>query len=139
MDSDGTQESRCCKPWCTPLWGTISAIIGVALIIAAIIVPPAIRSLVDTKLCDQLCIPEAKDVSDPDYWQYSNWLTNDNSTVNPPEYYKYYFFNMTNVAAVVAGAKPVLQVVGPYVFQVRKFKSVTSCRTHNSHSTNNFN
>jgi hypothetical protein len=93
----GTSNKSCCKPWCTPFWGVLSAVLGVALVTApflslpyaallsfcgghlqvvfAIVAPPMIRNVVDTKLCDQLCIPEPKDANDPNYWSACSFPT----------------------------------------------------------------
>eukprot|EP00048_Salpingoeca_helianthica_P010198 m.146441 g.146441 ORF g.146441 m.146441 type:complete len:213 (+) comp15034_c0_seq32:2359-2997(+) len=52
---------------------------------------------------------------------WSSWTGTDET--KPPEYTSYFFFNVTNAAAVVQGAKPALKMIGPFTYVEKSVKS----------------
>jgi len=86
---------------------------------AAIFVPRIIQTVIDNEMCSQLCVPT---LNDPEY-VYEGWRTTDNDTVNPPTYWEFYLYNITNHPDMIQnGSKPVLQLCGPYVYKYREEK-----------------
>jgi hypothetical protein len=84
----------------------------------AVFVPRLIDNIIDTQLCESLCIPTP---SSPD-WMYENWRTTDNETINPPVYIEFMLYNITNLDAFKKGAMPVVELNGPYTYKYREEK-----------------
>jgi len=77
--------------------------------------PLMINKLIQDGLDEELVVDSYDDPL------YDEWLTNEDHD-DPPEYYVIYGFNMTNLDAVLAGARPNVQEVGPYVYRTTKRK-----------------
>jgi hypothetical protein len=60
------------------------------------------------------CTEDVADECNPD-WFYNFQIAS--GMVYPPRYNKFYLFNVANKAAVLTGARPILQESGPYVFR----------------------
>ncbi len=109
--TDSPPAARMCTCCSSALCGTphrkasTFAATGALLIGLAFLLPVVIRRVVETKVCDQLCVPEA----DAAQWQLDNWRTNLNESMHPAELMSFYVYNITNVMQFAMGAKPVVE------------------------------
>jgi hypothetical protein len=103
----------CCKI-CTPILRgrgrrrvACYGLSGFILVAVGIIVPLYVLQMINVGICDLACVPTA----DMPAWRISNWASNTNSTVHPPEYMAFHLYNITNPAAVLSGSAPVVTQV----------------------------
>lgn len=94
--------------------GVIAVLFGIAFIVLGIVLPGVIKTKIDQGICDQVCVPQ----SNAPKWKLDNWANNLNETEHPPLYRKFYVYNITNLAAVVNGTRPVVEELGPFVYRV---------------------
>ncbi|XP_061732577.1 lysosome membrane protein 2 isoform X2 [Nerophis ophidion] len=80
-------------------------IVGIGLIISQVF-----RTLMHNRLKKEIVLVEGSRV-------FESW-----KKPPPPVYMEYFFFNMTNVDAFLAGAKPVVKQVGPYTYREYRYK-----------------
>ena len=97
----------------------ISAIIllvfGVGLIPTGFLLNNFIQTEIEKGIADQIIIPDSNDAG------YNEWISNDYSDAIP-EYRKFYMWNLSNPTQFLAGHKPNLEEIGPYVFREYKTK-----------------
>ncbi|XP_061887216.1 lysosome membrane protein 2-like isoform X2 [Entelurus aequoreus] len=80
-------------------------IVGIGLILSQVF-----RTLMHNRLKKEIVLVEGSRV-------FESW-----KKPPPPVYMEYFFFNMTNVDAFLAGAKPVVKQVGPYTYREYRYK-----------------
>ncbi|XP_061783429.1 lysosome membrane protein 2 isoform X1 [Nerophis lumbriciformis] len=90
---------------------TVGVICATLLIVGiGLIVSQVFRTLMHNRLKKEIVLVEGSRV-------FESW-----KKPPPPVYMEYFFFNMTNVDAFLAGAKPVVKQVGPYTYREYRYK-----------------
>ncbi|MCH8907292.1 MAG: hypothetical protein IH840_09405, partial [Candidatus Heimdallarchaeota archaeon] len=84
-------------------------ILGVAAISGGFLFGNFVTTSITEGIEDALVILRDED-------DYADWLTNEDDG-DIPRYKTYYFWNLTNAAAYLTGADPVMKEIGPYVFR----------------------
>lgn len=89
-----------------------AAVLGIGFIVLAVVIPPSVDRQVDRELEARLV------VDSQEHELYQDWLTNQDPE-DPPEFYRIWMYNVTNVRAAIDGVEPLqVQEVGPYVYRI---------------------
>uniref|UniRef100_A0A3Q4AF40 Scavenger receptor class B, member 2a n=1 Tax=Mola mola TaxID=94237 RepID=A0A3Q4AF40_MOLML len=100
------------RSWVIPAVGTMS---GVLLVVGiGLFVSPVFRNLMENRLKKEIVLVEGSRV-------FESW-----KTPPPPVYMEFFFFNVTNAAQVLEGAKPEVVQIGPYTYREYRYKENVS-------------
>lgn len=98
---------------CPPSWA--AQVGGAVALTLAFVVPPLIQDEVDKGVANMF------DISSPSAAGYAIWQDSRNPDA-PTMYFDVYLYNVTNPYEVIAGAKPILQEVGPIQYRIVEIK-----------------
>uniref|UniRef100_A0AAQ4NSZ7 Scavenger receptor class B, member 2a n=1 Tax=Gasterosteus aculeatus aculeatus TaxID=481459 RepID=A0AAQ4NSZ7_GASAC len=90
-------------------------VVGIGLVVAQVF-----RTFMHNRLKKEIVLVEGSRV-------FESW-----KSPPPPVYMEYFFFNMTNVDAFLAGAKPQVTQVGPYTYREYRYKDNVSMLDNNT-------
>ncbi|KAL6096736.1 cd36 [Pungitius sinensis] len=89
-------------------------VVGIGLVVAQVF-----RTFMHNRLKKEIVLVEGSRV-------FESW-----KSPPPPVYMEYFFFNLTNEEAFLAGAKPQVKQVGPYTYREYRFKDNVSMLDNN--------
>jgi hypothetical protein len=99
--------------------GVLLLVMGIgAMIYGGFIFPAQMQTDLDTNITDAVVLDPTKSIRIDNWKQRSSF----GSGTDKMSSYRYFFFNVTNLDAVLRGAKPALKEIGPYVYNIHSSK-----------------
>lgn len=111
----GVNGNGCCGKKACSYYMIMGGVVSVICAILGSVVIPNVKA---KQLCENVCIPLPSD----EQWMQDAWKYNTNTSRNPIETMRFILYNITNAADVYNGVKPILEEIGPFVYQMYREK-----------------